>query len=409
MANGASTNAATGLLQVNAFFGSIGRPAKGVTIRIFPAGESIPVQELVTNEIGQIPPIPLPAPPLSYSMSYDRPQPFSQYDVEAILENYPAVNIRGVQIFPDTTAVQRAVLTPKGGMIDIPYPTLWGDFPPKIPEDEIKPLPHSTNLVVLPRPVVPDVVVVHAGVPSDSSAPNYTVGLKDYIKNVACSEIYSTWPPETLRANVLAILSFAMNRIYTEWYRGKGYDFTITNSTAYDQAFTYGRTIFREVSNVVNELFTTYISRLDILQPLLTQYVDGKSVPPREGWLSQWGSKALGDQGLTAIQILKNYYGSEIILKQAQKVEGIPLSFPGETLKPGSTGESVRTIQTQLNAISNNYPLISKVVVDGVYGESTEKAVRVFQEIFGLPVTGNVNFPTWYQISNIYVAVAELA
>lgn len=402
-------NGDVGFLQVNAFLGSVGEPAKGVDVRIFPAGEATPVREFVTNEIGQIPPVALPAPPLEYSMNFNFPQPFSQYDVEATLQDYSSVRIRGVQIYPDSTAVQRAVLTPEGGEIEIPYPTLWGDFPPKIPEDEVKPLPHPTNLVVLPRPVVPDIIVVHAGTPDDSSAPNYTVGFKEYIKNVASSEIYTTWPLETLRANILAILSFTMSRVYTEWYRGKGYDFTITNSTAYDQAFTYGRTLFREISDVVDELFTTYISRLDILQPLFTQYVDGKSVPPREGWLSQWGSKALGDEGLTALQILKNYYGSEIVLKQAQKVEGIPLSFPGVTLKEGATGENVRTIQTQLNAISQNYPLIPKVVTDGVYGEKTAEAVHVFQEIFGLPVTGNVNFPTWYQISDIYVAVSKLA
>lgn len=403
------TNADEGFLQVNAFLDGVGRPAQGVDVRIFPMGETTPVRELVTNEIGQIPPVALPAPPLEYSMNYDQPQPFSQYDVEATLQDYSSVNIRGVQIYPDSTAVQRAILTPENETIEIPYPTLWGDFPPKIPEEEVKPLSRPSNLVVLPRPVVPDVIVVHAGKPDDSSAPNYTVGFRDYIKNVASSEIYTTWPRETLRANILAILSFTMNRVYTEWYRGKGYDFTITNSTAYDQAFTYGRTLFREISDVVDELFTTYISRLNILQPLFTQYVDGKSVPPRDGWLSQWGSKALGDEGLTAIQILKNYYGSEIVLKQAQKVEGIPLSFPGVTLKEGSAGESVRTIQTQLNAVAKNYPLIPKVVADGVYGEKTAEAVRVFQGIFGLPVTGTVNFPTWYQISDTYVAVSKLA
>lgn len=409
MANHDTTSAGIGLLQVNAFLGSVGKPAQGVNVRIFPAGESAPVRELVTNEIGQISPVPLPTPPLAYSLEFGQPQPFSQYDVEATLEDYSSISIRGVQMFPDTTAIQRAVLMPEGATIEIPYPTLWGDFPPKIPEDEVKPLPRPSNLVVLPRPVVPDVVVVHAGKPDDSTAPNYTVGFREYIKNVASSEIYSTWPKEALRANILAILSFTMNRVFTEWYRGKGYDFTITNSTAFDQAFTYGRTIFREISEVVDELFTTYISRLNILQPLFTQYVDGKSVPPRDGWLSQWGSKSLSDEGLSAIQILKTYYGSEIVLKQAQKVEGIPLSFPGVTLKEGSSGESVRTIQTQLNAISQNYPLIPKVVEDGFYGEGTTEAVRIFQEIFGLPVTGNVNFPTWYQISDIYVAVSNLA
>lgn len=407
MANG--ENAEVGFLQINAFLGNVGKPAQGAGVRIFPTGESVPVQELVTNENGQVAKVPLPAPPLAYSMEYNLPQPFSEYDVEVTLEDFSRVSVRGVQVFPDTTAVQNTILTPEGNTIEIPYPTLWGDYPAKIPEAEVKKIPRPTNYVVLPRPVVPDVIVVHAGTPDDNTAPNYTVGFKDYIKNVASSEIYSTWPVETLRANVLAILSFTLNRVYTEWYRSKGFNFTITNSTAFDQAFTYGRNFFREISDVVDELFTTYVSRLNILQPLFTQYVDGKSVPPREGWLSQWGSKTLGDEGLTAIQILKTYYGSEIVLKQAQKVEGIPMSFPGVTLKEGSTGESVRTIQTQLNAISQNYPLIPKVAVDGVYGEKTAEAVSKFQEIFGLPVTGRVNFQTWYQISNIYIAVANLS
>lgn len=407
MANGESTG--IGFLQVNAFLGSVGKPAQGADVRIFPAGKSVPVQELVTNDSGQVAEVPLPAPPLAYSMEYNLPQPFSEYDVEVTLEDFSEVSVRGVQVFPNTTAVQNTILTAEGNTIEIPYPTLWGNYPAKIPEAEVKKIPRPTNYVVLPRPVVPDVIVVHAGTPDDNTAPNYTVGFKDYIKNVASSEIYSTWPMETLRANVLAILSFTLNRVYTEWYRSKGFDFTITNSTAFDQAFTYGRNFFREISDVVDELFTTYVSRLNILQPLFTQYVDGKSVPPREGWLSQWGSKTLGDEGLTAIQILKTYYGSEIVLKQAQKVEGIPMSFPGVALKEGSTGESVRTIQTQLNAISQNYPLIPKVAVDGVYGENTTEAVSKFQEIFGLPVTGRVNFQTWYQISNIYIAVANLS
>ncbi len=407
MANG--ENAEVGFLQINAFLGSVATPAQGAGVRIFPTGESVPVQELVTNENGQIAKVPLPAPPLAYSMEYNLPQPFSEYDVEVTLEDFSKVSVRGVQVFPDTTAVQNTILTPEDHTIEIPYPTLWGDYPSKIPEAEVKKIPRPTNYVVLPRPVVPDVIVVHAGTPDDNTAPNYTVGFKEYIKNVASSEIYSTWPVETLRANVLAILSFTLNRVYTEWYRSKGFDFTITNSTAFDQAFTYGRNFFREISDVVDELFTTYVSRLNILQPLFTQYVDGKSVPPRDGWLSQWGSKTLGDEGLTAIQILKTYYGSEIVLKQAQKVEGIPMSFPGVALKEGSTGESVRTIQTQLNAISRNYPLIPKVAVDGVYGEKTAEAVSKFQEIFGLPVTGRVNFQTWYQISNIYIAVANLS
>lgn len=315
--------------------------------------------------------------------------------------------ISNVQLFPEQTAIQNVLLLPSYNAIDIPYPTLWGTYPPKIPESEVKKLPLPTGQIVLPEPVVPSLITVHEGRPEDSSASNYTVGFKDYIKNVASCEIYSTWPREAIKANVFAILSFTLSRVYTEWYRGKGYGFTITNSTAFDQAFSFGRNIFDEISEVVDEIFTTYISRPDLVQPLFTQYCDGKRVK-RAGWLSQWGSKELADQGLNALQILKTYYGSDIVLKQAKKVEGIPLSFTN-VLKIGSTGDAVKTIQQQLNTISNNYPLIKKVVVDGVYGASTAEAVRTFQQIFDLPETGEVNFPTWYSISNIFVAISKLA
>ncbi|MEA4966268.1 MAG: peptidoglycan-binding protein [Oscillospiraceae bacterium] len=396
-----------GNLRVSAFLSNVGIPAANAVVRIVDPNSEAVLEEAATDAQGQIPPLTLPAPPLDFSMFSDQPRPFNQYNLTVTFPEYQTASVTNVQIYPSCTAVQNVSLTPAYEEVLIPYPTLWGDFPPKIPEAEVKKLPFPSNLVVLPEPVVPGLIVVHAGLPTDATAPNYTVGFRDYIKNVASSEIYATWPKETLSANILAILSFTMSRVFTEWYRGKGYDFTITNSTAYDQAFTYGRNVFQEISDVVDELFTTYISREDILQPLFTQYCDGKRVQ-RDNWLSQWGSKTLGDQGYSAIQILKNYYGYDIILKEAKKVEGIPLSFPG-VLKPGSTGDAVRTIQNQLNAISNNYPLIPKQVEDGVYGDKTVEAVKVFQGIFGLPVTGEVNFPTWYSISDVYVAVSKLA
>ena len=231
---------------------------------------------------------------------------------------------------------------------------------------------------------------------------------KDYIKNVASCEIYPTWPVETLEANILAIISFTLNRVYTEWYRGKGYDFTITNSTAYDQAFVYGRNVFSEISEIVDYLFTTYITKPNIRQPLFTQYCNGKNVTC-PGWLSQWGSKYLGDEGLDAVEILRRYYGSEIYLTSAEQVAGVPVSYPGYVLRDGVTGNYVRTIQEQLNAISDNYPAIPKLRVDGIYGPLTAGAVAKFQEIFDLPESSEVDFATWYQISNIYVAVERLA
>ena len=402
-----NTSGGLGYLQVNTFFQGVGSPAQGATVRVFNSDTKSIVSESQTDAQGQVKNIALITPPIEYSLQYGLPRPFNQYDVQVIYQDYQSVYISNVQLFPEQTAIQNVLLLPSYNAIDIPYPTLWGTYPPKIPESEVKKLPLPTGQIVLPEPVVPSLITVHEGRPEDSSASNYTVGFKDYIKNVASCEIYSTWPREAIKANVFAILSFTLSRVYTEWYRGKGYGFTITNSTAFDQAFSFGRNIFDEISEVVDEIFTTYISRPDLVQPLFTQYCDGKRVK-RAGWLSQWGSKELADQGLNALQILKTYYGSDIVLKQAKKVEGIPLSFTN-VLKIGSTGDAVTTIQQQLNTISNNYPLIKKVVVDGVYGASTAEAVRTFQQIFDLPETGEVNFPTWYSISNIFVAISKLA
>ena len=402
-----NTSGGLGYLQVNTFFQGVGSPMQGATVRVFNSDTKSIVSESQTDAQGQVKNIALITPPIEYSLQYGLPRPFNQYDVQVIYQDYQSAYISNVQLFPEQTAIQNVLLLPSYNDIDIPYPTLWGTYPPKIPESEVKRLPLPTGQVVLPEPVVPSLITVHEGRPEDSSASNYTVGFKDYIKNVASCEIYSTWPREAIKANVFAILSFTLNRVYTEWYRGKGYGFTITNSTAFDQALSFGRNIFDEISEVVDEIFTTYISRPDLVQPLFTQYCDGKRVK-RAGWLSQWGSKELADQGLNALQILKTYYGSDIVLKQAKKVEGIPLSFTN-VLKIGSTGDAVKTIQQQLNTISNNYPLIKKVVVDGVYGASTAEAVRTFQQIFDLPETGEVNFPTWYSISNIFVAISKLA
>ncbi|MDO5559639.1 MAG: peptidoglycan-binding protein [Oscillospiraceae bacterium] len=402
-----NTQGGSGKLQINVYIGNIGRPASGALVRVIDPDNNRVLEEQRTDTQGQIKAITLAAPPVENSMRPDLQRPFNQYNIQVTFPDFQQADINNVQLFPDSTSQQNVFLTPQFKQIIIPYPVLWGTYEAKIPETEIKTLPFPTGQVVLPEPVVPDLIVVHDGRPEDTSARNYTVGFADYIKNVASSEIYSTWPTEAIKANVLVILSFTLNRVYTEWYRGKGYDFTVTNSTAFDQAFTYGRNIFKEISDVVDEIFTTYISKSDIIQPLFTQYSDGRRIV-RNGWLSQWGSKELADQGLNALQILKNYYGSEIVLKQAKKVEGIPLSFT-KVLEVGSTGDAVRTIQNQLNTISKNYPLIQKVVVDGNYGEDTADAIKVFQEVFDLPVTGKVNFPTWYSISDVFVAISKLS
>jgi hypothetical protein len=290
--------------------------------------------------------------------------------------------------------------------IVVPDNTLFVPGEPKTPEAEVKPVT-ETGEIVLSRVVVPQYVVVHDGAPGNTAAKDYYVTFLDYIKNVASSEIYATWPDAAIRANVLAIMSFTLNRVYTEWYRGKGYDFTITSSTAYDQKWSYGRTIFESISRIADEMYTNYLSRPNVKQPILTQYCDGRQVTCPK-WLSQWGSKELADQGLRTIEILRYYYGSNMYINTAEEISGIPASWPGE-LSVGSTGQKVRQLQEQLNGISNNYPAIPKLNVDGIYGSLTQNSVKVFQSVFGLPVTGIVDYRTWYKISQIYVGVTGIA
>lgn len=410
----AKENIDKGRLLVNVYDESVGKPIDNATIRIAPRQNGEIVDEIITNSSGQTPIIDLSAPPLEFSQAPGEPRPYSEYDLFVMNEGFEAIMVEGVQILPNSTAIQDVTLVPvqndslQTEIIDIKEHTLYGVFPPKIMEDDVKPLPESLGLVVLPEPVIPEFVVVHNGVPTDRTAENFWVPFKDYIKNVASCEIYSTWPTASLYSNILAILSFTLNRIYTEWYRGKGFDFTITNSTAFDQAFSYGRNIFEEISTVVDEMFTTFITRPNIRQPLLTQYCDGSRVRC-PGALEQWGTKSLAENGYDAMGILKYYYGESIFLMQAEKVTGVPISYPGTPLQTGSTGVSVRTIQEQLNAISNNYPAINKIRVDGIFGEQTRTAVETFQKIFNTPATGIVDFSTWYKISNIYVAVTKMA
>ena len=394
-----------GNLIVNVFNNTIAAPIPSAKVDIFQDGKQ--VESLTTNISGQTDTVTLEAPPGELSLTPQTEyRPFSVYDLKITAENSAPLTIQGVEIFEGTTAIQNA---PLGEItnIEISDNNLWEPGPAKIPEDEVKALPESSGYVVLNEVVVPEFIVVHAGAPSNNSAPNYWVPFKDYIKNVASSEIYSTWPTETIKANVLAIISFTLNRVFTEWYRGQGKNFTITNSTAFDQSFSYGRNIFKEISDVVDNLFTTYITRNGIMQPLFAQYCDGRQVSC-PGWLSQWGSASLGEQGRDHLSILKNYYG-DIYLDRAKVVSGVPLSYPGAPLQVGSMGNNVRTIQSQLNAISNNYPSIPKLRVDGVYGQLTAESVKKFQEIFNMPQTGIVDFATWYRISHIYVAVSKLA
>lgn len=405
----------TGSLQVNVTSRLQNTPIKGATITLSYTGDpDVTLESVQTDESGQTQTLRLDAPPVEYSLdSSQENQPFSLYTIQIRAEGYQPLNISGIEVFSTVKAIQNAVMTPLDytgrfrESIDIPVNTLFGDYPPKIEESEIKPMEESGE-IVLSRVVIPEFVVVHDGPPTDSRANDYYVRYKDYIKNVASSEIYATWPDASIRANVLAIMSFTLNRVFTEWYRNKGYNFTITSSTAYDQKWSYGRTIYDTISRVVDEMFENYLSRPNVLQPILTQYCDGRNVIC-PNWLSQWGSKYLGDQGYSAIQILRNYYGSSIYINTADEISGIPSSWPGYDLSVGSSGSKVRQMQQQLNRIHQNYPAIPTVTADGIYGPATRDAVRKFQSVFGLPATGIVDYPTWYKISEIYVAVSRIA
>ncbi|MGN0371475.1 MAG: peptidoglycan-binding protein [Enterocloster sp.] len=404
----------SGMLQIHVVNIQNNFPIQNANVTISYTGDpESPIEQLHTNSSGQTETISLPAPPVEYSLEPGILQPYSEYNVLIEAEGFRPLAVSGTEILAGTTALQPAAMTPENGEkapenpVVIPEHTLYGNFPPKIPEAEIKPVNESGE-IVLSRVVVPQTIVVHDGVPTDSTAPDYYVPYRDYIKNVASSEIYSTWPRASITANVLAIMSFTLNRVYTEWYRNKGYDFTITSSTAFDHKWIYGRNIFESISQVVDEIFDSYLSRPGVRQPILTQYCDGRQVQCPD-WMTQWGSCSLGEQGYSPIEILRYFYGDSIYINTAEQISGIPASWPGSDLTLGSSGDKVRQLQEQLDTIATVYTAIPRVTPDGIYGQRTADAVQEFQSIFGLPQTGVVDFATWYRISHIYVGITRIA
>ncbi len=409
-----SNNIDTGQLQVSIVRRGTRIPIENSTVRISYTGEpGNTLEQIQTDASGQTATIDLDAPPLEYSLDENQlNQPYSEYTIQVDAEGYEPVVLTGVEILSGIKALSRIEMNPivtgnRDEPIVIGPHTLYGDYPPKIAESETKPVT-GTGEIVLSRVVVPEYIIVHDGPPSDSSANNYYERYKDYIKNVASSEIYATWPRATIEANVLAIMSFTLNRVYTEWYRNKGYDFTITSSTAYDHKYIHGRNIYDTIDRIVDELFANYLSRPNVIQPILTQYCDGKRVSCPQ-WMRQWESKTLGDRGYTPIQILRYFYGDAMFINVADEISGIPASWPGSNLTAGSSGNKVRQLQEQINRISQDFPYVPAVSVDGIYGQATADSVRRFQDVFGLPQTGVVDYPTWYKISEIYVGVSRIA
>ena len=274
-----------GTIQISVV-SSIGQvPVENATVTISYTGDpGSPLKVLTTDSSGQTPVTELPAPPPELSLQPENEQqPYSEYNIEVTAEGYEPVLVSGSEILAGQFSLQPIRMNPLAAteeeekVVIIPAHTLFGDYPPKIPEDEIKPMA-ETGEIVLSRVVIPEYVIVHDGVPNDSTAPNYWVRYRDYIKNVASCEIYSTWPENTIYANILVIMSFTLNRVYTEWYRNQGYNFTITSSTAYDQKWIYGRNIFENIDYLVDTIFTNYLSRPGVRQPIFTSYCDGKRV-----------------------------------------------------------------------------------------------------------------------------------
>ena len=364
-----SNNIDTGKLRINVTGPEGIVPIDNASIQIANTGTPNTVLETInTDTNGNTETIDLAAPPVEYSMEPTDNQPYSEYNIRINAPGYSEQLITGVQIFSTQIGIQNIRLIPNPNQQNIYDPTvigghtLWESYPPKIAEAEIKPLNESGE-IVLRRVVVPETIVVHNGTPGDSTATDYYVPYLDYIKNVASCEIYSTWPESTIQANVLAIMSFTLNRVYTEWYRNKGYNFTITSSTAYDHKWMKGKTIYESIDRVVDSLYNNFLSRPNIKQPILTQYCDGKRVSC-PNWMTQWGSKALGDDGYTAIDILRYYYGSDMYINSAEIISGIPASYPGYNLTNGSSGEAVIQIQEQLNRIAQVYSAIPTINVD---------------------------------------------
>ncbi len=357
----------------------------------------------------------LEAPPKALSLDSDEPiRPYSVYNVLIRAEGNYRMEIFGVQIFEGITTqlpielipLPEGITNPDDAeliIIRIPEHILSNPRPPMPPQNQPNvPLP---AINIADGIYIPESVTVHLGAP-DENADNVTLPFIEYIKNVASSEIYPTWPLESLRANIIAQISLTLNRIFTEWYRSRGYDFDITNSTAFDQSFVYGRNIYEEISNVVDDIFNQYLTRPNSIEPLFASYCDGTTTTC--AGLSQWGTVALAQSGQTSEDILGFYYG-DIIINETDDIRTPEESYPGFPLSEGTEGEDVRILQEQLNRIAINFPQLPLITVNGVYGPSTRNTVTEFQRLFILPQTGITDRATWYRISQIYSSVKRLA
>ena len=400
---------ATGFLQVMVTT-QTALPLENVKITVIDSasGKTLEDKTVYTDDSGKTPLIELETIDRQYTLDEDNTTvlPYKNYDLIVEKEYFIRGQITAAQIYDGETTIQTIGLMPR--------PTDFGnEFESELNRGRVQKLfdvqpnlQEGRNDYVLQRVVIPETVTVHLGRP-DASRQNVTVPFRTYLKSVAASEIYPTWPEQALRANIHCQISFILNRIYTEWYRSRGYNFDITNSTSFDQKYIHNRATFESTDRIVDEIFNTYVTRQFNREPYFTEYCDGKQVTCNG--LKQWGTVDLANRGMNALEILRYYYGDDIQINETDYISAVNSSYPGYALRRGSTGENVRIIQAQLNRISDNYPAIDKQTVDGVFGTSTENAVKTFQRIFNLTSDGVVGKSTWYKISYIYVAVKKLA
>ena len=402
---------AIGYLTMQARTAHEALPLPGVRVSVLD-DEQNRIYELTTDENGETRRVPLETMDKSYSQNENfTGTPYVTYNVLAQAEGFESVYVSDIPIFDGESAHLPLVLIPMQGqqrsgrqteiVVGAPAVTMEGE---REPEGFFQ---SGESGQVLRQVAIPNPITVHLGTP-DSAASNVQVSFPDYVKNVASSEIYPTWPEASLRANIYAIITFALNRVFTEWYRAKGYNFDITNSTAYDQAFVYGRPIYDSISRIVDEIFNEYVRRKGQEAPYFTSFCNGTTTTCRG--MSQWGTVTLANQGYTPIRILRYYYPDDVEITQTNIITNTLTSYPGTPLRMGSTGLDVQTIQTWLNRIRRNYPAIP-VITDaaGTFGDSTRAAVVKFQNIFGLTPDGIVGKATWYKISSLYTAVTRLA
>lgn len=402
---------AIGYLTMQARTAHDALPLRGVQVTVLD-DEQNRIYELTTDENGETGKVPLETMDKSYSQDENfTGTPYVTYNVLAQAEGFEPVYVSDIPIFDGESAHLPLVLIPMQGrqrsgeqteiVVGAPAVTMEGE---REPEGFFQ---DGESGQVLRQVAIPNPITVHLGAPN-TAASNVQVSFPDYVKNVASSEIYPTWPENALRANIYAIITFALNRVFTEWYRAKGYNFDITNSTAYDQAFVYGRPIYDSISRIVDEIFNEYVRRQGQEAPYFTSFCNGTTTTCRG--MSQWGTVTLANQGYAPIQILRYYYPDDVEIAQTNIITNMLTSYPGTPLRVGSTGLDVQTIQTWLKRIRQNYPAIP-VITDavGTFGDSTRAAVVKFQNIFGLTPDGIVGKSTWYKLSSLYTAVTRLA